>query len=299
MNVTSHREYTSESSNSVRLSNTKPTFTENIYLNQKKKILEIMNANKYGHNEHIDPSDQNKYIIFNDPAETNKIDWKYAIFDTDQVFNEDFPMIKTQWEETDINQNSKGIEIRNLIFASNEELNLKTMRVENYFDIILKGESTFWLITRSSDVLNKFSAVIKISKEDRCQKVFASFGTFVFDAKDNMYFKVFLKQQLINYSKTKNKYYYDNDICELKGNILDCGDDRIRAKFFLNDSKIENTIDGDFFLPVYDKFKVMIAGAGQSTIVKAFYAKHLPKFEDEGKLTFSTEKRTCECCVMF
>jgi len=285
---------------SQRLSNTKPTFTENIYLNQKKKILEIMSANKCGlNNEHPDSNDLKKYIIFNDPSETNRINWKYAIFDTDQVFNEDFPMIKTQWEDTEINQNSKGIEVRNLIFASNDELNLKTMRVVNYFDVVLKGESTFWLITRSSDVLNKFSAVIKLSKEDRSQKVFVSFGTFVFDAKDNMYFKSFLKQQLINYSKTKNKYYYDNDICEIKGNVLDCGDDRIRAKFYLNDSKIENSIDGDFFLPVYDKFRIMLAGTGQSTIVKTFYAKHVPKNDDDGRLVFSTEKRTCECCIIY
>ena len=74
------------------------------------------------------------------------------------------------------------------------------MRIESYFDVILKGESNFWIISRSSDVLNKFSAVVKISKEDRCQKVFASFGTFVNDAKGNMYFKIFLKQQLINFS---------------------------------------------------------------------------------------------------
>jgi hypothetical protein len=74
------------------------------------------------------------------------------------------------------------------------------MRVDTYFDVILKGESFFWIILRSSDVLNKFSVVVKLSKEDRCQKVFASFGTFVFDAKGNMYFKIFLKQQLINFS---------------------------------------------------------------------------------------------------
>ena len=74
------------------------------------------------------------------------------------------------------------------------------MRVESYFDVILKGESYFWIVTRSSDELNKFSAIIKISKEDRCQKVFASLGTFVYDGKGNMYFKIFLKQQLIDYS---------------------------------------------------------------------------------------------------
>jgi len=258
-----------------------------------------MNTNKYGSYNEIDPADANKFVIFNDPSETKKIDWKYALFDTDLVFHEEFPLIRSEWQDSDINQDPKGIEIRNFIFSSNEQLDLKTMRVENYFDIVLKGESSFWLITRTSDVLNKFSAVIKISKEDRSQKVFVSYGTFVSDSKENTYFKIFLKQQLINYSKIKNKYYYDNDICEVKGNILDCGDDKIRAKLYFNDNKVENIIDGDFFLPIYNKFKVMIAGTGQSTIVKAFYAKHLVKCEGEGDLMFSSEKRTCECCTIF
>lgn len=74
------------------------------------------------------------------------------------------------------------------------------MKIETYFDVILKGESCFWIFTRSLDELNKFSAIIKISKEDRSQKVFASFGTFIFDAKETMYFKIFLKQQLIDFS---------------------------------------------------------------------------------------------------
>lgn len=79
------------------------------------------------------------------------------------------------------------------------------MRVETYFDVLLKGESVFWVIMRSNDALDKFSVVIKLSKEDRCQKVFASFGTFVSDSKGTMYFKIFLKQQLINFS-SKTKY---------------------------------------------------------------------------------------------
>ena len=69
--------------------------------------------------------------------------------------------------------------------------------------------------------------------------------------------------------------------------------------YLVNDSKFENSIDGDFFLPVYGKFKAMIAGSGQSTIVKCFYCKHLPKNDDDGKISFSTEKRTCECCKIF
>ena len=33
------------------------------------------------------------------------------------------------------------------------------MKIETYFDVILKGESCFWIFTRSLDELNKFSLI--------------------------------------------------------------------------------------------------------------------------------------------
>ena len=64
---------------------------------------------------------------------------------------------------------------------------------------------------RSISELNKYSAILKFSKEDKSQKVFVSFGTFVLDHNGKSIFKIFLKQQLINYHKNiKNKNANDN-----------------------------------------------------------------------------------------
>ncbi len=102
-----------------------------------------------------------------------------------------------------------------------------------YFDIVLKGESSFWLILRSSNELNKYSSILKLSKDNNSQKVFVSYGTFVVDHNGKSIFKVFLKQQLINYHRNvKNKSYYDNDMCEIRANVFDNGDDKIKAKIF-------------------------------------------------------------------
>jgi hypothetical protein len=65
----------------------------------------------------------------------------------------------------------------------------------------LKGESALWLILRTEDKLDENSAVIKISKEDKSQKMFISFGTFVsFEDKEDLKFKIFTTQQLIDTS---------------------------------------------------------------------------------------------------
>src|SRR4051812_28596107 len=106
------------------------------------------------------------------------------------------------------------------------------MAADVYLDVELKGESSFWLILRSTSVLDKYSAVLKFSKENNSQKVFVSFGTFVHDHENKPIFKIFQKQQLINYSKDKNKSFLDRDTCQIRANVLDNGDDKIKAKIF-------------------------------------------------------------------
>jgi hypothetical protein len=65
----------------------------------------------------------------------------------------------------------------------------------------LKGESILWLILRTEDKFDENSSIIKISKEDHSQKMFISFGTFVFEEeKEELSFKIFTTQQLIDTS---------------------------------------------------------------------------------------------------
>lgn len=86
---------------------------------------------------------------------------------------------------------------------------------------------------RSTSELNRYSAILKFSKDNNSQKVFVSYGTFVLDHNNRSIFKIFLKQQLINFNRNpKNKTYYDNDMCILRANVFDNGDDKIKAKIF-------------------------------------------------------------------
>jgi len=294
-----------------RLSTSKPYFTETIYQNQKKAITDINEKHKLGFsNQATHSEDANRYIIFNDiNQENNNIQWQYAMFETDLLSNEETPLIKSKWSESEIEQTSKGIELRNLIFRSDDNVNLISLASDIYFDIVLRGESSFWIILRSSVEFNKYSAILKFTKEDKCQKVFVSYGTFVIDHNGKSIFKVFLKQQLINYNKnTKNRMYVENDMCEIRANVFDNGDDKIKAKIYLNESRSDNHILGSFFLPIYDKSKIMIAGSGQSVLVKAFVVKQVKRegeinsnnVKDSGaRDTSNVERRNCDCCLVF
>ena len=146
-------------------------------------------------------------------------------------------------------------------------MNLKDSTSEIYFDFTLKGDSIFWLILRSNTCFDKFSAILKISKEEKSQKIFASYGTFVFDKNSLMIFKVFLKQQIIDKSMNSNKVYKENDVSRIKGSIVDNGQEKLLTNIYrtldlilVNDDLNENLIAGSFFLPFIDKYNLMIAG---------------------------------------
>lgn len=69
----------------------------------------------------------------------------------------------------------------------------------------------------------------------------------------------------------------------------------------MNDSKTENLATSDFFLPLYNKCRFMIAGSGQQCLVKSLALKCLMKThaEDDKNSNFTQEKRNCDCCTIF
>lgn len=126
--------------------------------------------------------------------------WEYSTFDVQNLFSEETPIIRTDWSESTFKPSIKGIEIRSLIFRTKDYLQLDCLNTEVVTTFSLKGESTFWLILRSDLEFNEYSAIIKIFKEDKSQNLHAAMGTFVRDIHNNLIFKVFTKQQLIDYS---------------------------------------------------------------------------------------------------
>lgn len=105
--------------------------------------------------------------------------------------------------------------------------------MEYEINIRLKGESSFWLFTRSDPNVefDKYTTILKIFKEDRSQKSFLSMSTFVHDNRGNKLLKTFIKHQLINYNKEK-KSNVDEDYLDYKIYIVDSGEDCIIARIF-------------------------------------------------------------------
>jgi hypothetical protein len=77
---------------------------------------------------------------------------------------------------------------------------MQSYSVEIKCCISLKGDSTCWIFNRANDYFDEYTLAIKLEKIEHSQKVFVSLGTFVKDYQNNLIFKVFTREQLVDYS---------------------------------------------------------------------------------------------------
>jgi len=151
-----------------------------------------------------------------------------------------------------------------------------------------------------NDIFNKYSSVIKVFKDTNLNRCFISFGTFYYDTKENnkLYYKSFLKRQLIDYSYGLNGY---DSKSELNLIIHDLGEENINAKIYFNNKTNYNDISGNFFLPLNKKAKILICGKGHSVQLKDVVFKSYNKKKDLSNNIIKFEKendvpKNCECC---
>ena len=281
--------------------------TEDIFTTQRKKISQIKMEQSHS-NRHITENElyQNheKSIEFITSNKGEPSQWEYSTFTTDLSSNQEIPIINSKkWSMSEIF--STPIEIRNLIFRSEECIDYGLANGEVNGNLTLQGESTFWLILHcDNNIYEDTSALLQISKKEDSQKLFASLGVFLSEDE----YKVFSRQQLVNYNSNtnNNKIYIENDTCNIKFTILDPGDDNMIIKIYVNGCFFENTIDADFFLPVNDKKKIFIAGSGHScyinylssiSYVKPRYAKEFNILSH--KNPYMNNQKSCDCCIAF
>ena len=78
----------------------------------------------------------------------------------------------------------------------------------------------------------------------------------------------------------------------------DKGDEFLRGKIYLNESKKENKISSGFFLPVIKDFSICLAGSGEMCNVKSFYCETEYKQKYINNDGFQP-RGGCDCCLVF
>ena len=225
-----------------------------------------------------------------------------------------------EWKS--INSSLQNTELKKLAIRTINEINYDKNMVEITINFTLQGESELWIFTRcfvNKDVnesinfefssinndpdiiFNKYSSLIKITKERYTTKCFISFGTFYEKSKEPNQFsyKTFLKRQLVNFNENINLKYLENDICEFYVYIIDSGNENIDVKVAMNSDNKFNNIRGNIYLPTNKRSKLLFCGEGQSVIIKNLKINNHNKNDEQIQqfdTLFSFEQKSCSCC---
>ena len=260
-----------------------------------------------------------KYIPFSE-----KSNWSYSSFSIQiNKNNVEYPeILSNAWTPICPNADN-GMDITYKIFECEESINYKLVNNLIKANVVLQGDSMFWIFLRLSN--HKFddkTVVILFSKKNYKQRVSMSLGSFVnlnyiknSENKGNNFF-LFQKQQLIkSYKIPKNNaekdVYEMNDKCLIKITVYDEGFDKIKIVAKLNDGEEENELIGRIYQQVAsfdafeqsntntdadDKnFRVMIAGNGTSCKVNSFFCEtKLKNYIGNNR----NETEGCECCEL-
>ena len=228
---------------------------EHIYLNLK---IKTKNIEKYIISSKP-LNDTKKYKKKNTFPKDDSL-WLYNSFKT--YINDNFlecPIISSEkWEQFENHQediNNNIIEIKNSIFLLKEKINYDKFNNNIMTDIILKGESNFWIFLHDSEKFSDKTTVIILSKKDYSKRCFVSLGTFInknqLKNKGKILNSINKKQQLnLNDNNISNKVIeknilYESNIDASRSITLGNSNNMFRNIDNNSDIRIEKNIDAN------------------------------------------------------
>jgi hypothetical protein len=285
-------------------------------------LINIGNSNKY---KNSISSHQKK--IFNGTFKTLTLDnyqfFEKANFQTKIKYSskdDNIPILKNaEWKS--LNYPMQNVEFKKIALRTINEINYEINMVKIYINFTLQGESELWIFTRcfinkevnesinfdlsslnnEPDIIfNKYSSLIKITKERYSNKCFISFGTFCENMKypNKLSYKTFLKRQIVNFNDSSNIKNYKNDICEFNVQVIDSGNENIDVKVAMNADDKFNYVIGNFYIPINKRSKLLFCGEGQSVMIKSLTINNYNKSEEQIQ-QFEFEQKSCSCCNIY
>ena len=285
-------------------------------------LLNIGNNNKY---KNSISSHQKK--IFNGTFKILTLDnyqfFEKANFQTKIKYSskdDNIPILKNaEWKS--LNCPLQNVEFKKIALRTINEINYEINMVKIYINFTLQGESELWIFTRcfinkevnesinfdlsslnnEPDIIfNKYSSLIKITKERYSNKCFISFGTFCENMKypNKLSYKTFLKRQIVNFNDSSNIKNYKNDICEFNVQVIDSGNENIDVKVAMNSEDKFNYVIGNFYIPINKRSKLLFCGEGQSVMIKSLTINNYNKSEEQIQ-QFEFEQKSCSCCNVY
>ena len=207
-----------------------------IYLKSRaKKFKEIFLTKKSSLSQSFKRSQDESIKKVDNIFPMNSTNWYYNKFTTHLSNNSiECPNIPSEnWYQSSPGK-KEPIELQNVIYQSKDEINYEYLDNIIKAEIILNGESTFWLFLHCGEKFNDNTIVITISKEDLSQRCFVSLGTFIN--------KELKRNNPIDKNCLNNSYSNENKKMKLNINNIDNNID-------YNEMNLDNNFDYNDNLP--------------------------------------------------
>jgi len=219
-----------------------------------------------------------------------------------QIQNWDKIEIKDQKNQNNkLNENelqAQNIILKNKIIRLQEnKLNLRCLSVQCEINILMSGESNFYIFSRCTENFNNQTVVCYISKELESARKFISFA--ILEENNNKFIIKNLKKQEI---PRQENYIKALDISEIKFIFVDNGDNKCYVFLDEQEQNSNLILIGDFYVPITQKSNIMFGVSGdlislKKLIIKQTVRNSYMSLRNSGKN--NTNVPACNCCNIF
>ena len=195
------------------------------------------------------------------------------------------------------NTKNQNIILKNKIISLMENcIYFRSLCVECEINLLMSGESSFYIFSRCQEKFNESTVVCCVSKELESSRKFITFAVLEQKEENGFYIKNIKKQEIPH----QENYIKSIDISEIKFIFIDNGDDRC---FVFLDEQVQNSnllLIGDFYVPIEEKSNLMIAADGDLIAVKKMVIKQSSRnsyINYKNNNNFNDDSvQSCSCC---
>ena len=214
--------------------------------------------------------------------------WEFSSFHVGGFGVDSTAEIKGNWMPANFTPSLQGLQLKYMILRSRSLIYLKSIACEIKISLRLAGDSTLWVITRAAGVKDPDGMVCKVRKEQDTQRVFLIFGGHV---GPNNEFKFFKKQEFPEIGEGSEEAL-SQDYVDLKMTLIDNGDDRVFVSAATSNKRVIS-MTCNKFIPNFRDNHLMLAGSGDSVLLKNISARQIERVESGIKTT-----EHYECCSL-
>lgn len=187
-----------------------------------------------------------------------------------------------------------------MIKLSDNEISLRSLSLQCEINILMSGESNFFIFTRCTDKFSNQTALCYISKELESARKFVSFA--ILEPKDNNNNTFIIRNLKKQEIPRQENYIKALDISEIKFTFVDNGDNRCFVFLEEQEQNSNLVFIGDFYLPFTQRSNVMFGVTGDLISIKKLKIKQTVRnsyINLRSSRGNGNNIQSCNCCNIY